>query len=165
MRTIKQEIHFDAKHQEVYEAYTDAKEHAEFTGSKVVFENKVGGKFSAWNGDLEGENVELVPGKKIVQKWRASDWPAGHYSMLTVEFEADSPSSVILGTNEVRTPESKKDSGQARLASQAKRAGMTSKKGTRLVLTQENVPDDKFDDIDSGWHQYYWEPMKEYFKK
>ena len=37
--------------------------------------------------------------------------------------------------------------------------------GTRLTLTQENVPDDKSDEIDDGWHQYYWEPMKEYFKK
>ena len=50
MKTIQQEVHFDAKPEEVYEAYVDAKKHGEFTGSKVVFEKKVGGKFSAWGG-------------------------------------------------------------------------------------------------------------------
>ena len=127
MKTIKQEVHIDAKPQEVYEAYTDAKKHAEFTGSKVVFEKKAGGKFSV-DGDLEGENLELVDGKKIVQKWRADDWPQGHYSTLTIELEAEG-------------------------------------EGTKLVLTQENVPDDRFDDISSGWRQYYWEPMGKYFEK
>src|SRR3989344_1840247 len=126
MKTIKQEVHLNAKPEEVYEAYTDAEKHGEFTGSKVVFENKVGGKFSAWDGSLTGENLELVDGKKIVQKWRADDWPKGQYSTLTIEL----------------FPE---------------------KEGAKLVLTQENVPDDKFDDINSGWHEYYWEPMKKYF--
>ena len=127
MKTIKQEIHFDAKPREVYEAYTDAKKHAAFTGTKVVFEKKVGGKFSAWDGGLDGQNLELVNGKKIVQKWRADDWPAGHYSTLTIEL-------------------------------------FDEKDGTMLVLTQENVPDNKFDDINSGWREYYWEPMRDYFK-
>src|SRR3989338_968464 len=128
MRTIKQEVHFDAKPEEVYEAYTDAEKHAEFTGSKVVFENKVGGKFSAWDGSLTGENLELVDGKKIVQKWRADDWPKGHYSDLTISLEPDGS-------------------------------------GTKLTLVQENVPDDKADEIDDGWYQYYWKPMNEYFER
>jgi len=140
MKTIKQEVHFDVKPNEVYEAYVDAKKHGEITDSKVVFENKVGGKFSAWDGGLSGENVELVEGKKIVQKWRSDDWPEGHYSDLMIELFPDPSPSVIL--------------------SEAKNLN-----GTRLVLTQENVPDDKFRDINSGWHEYYWEPMKKYFKK
>ena len=153
MRTIKQEVHFDAKPGEVYEAYTDAKKHAEFTGSKVVFENKVGGKFSAWDGSLTGENLELVDGKKIVQKWRADDWPKGHYSTLTIELFPATSSLVILGSE--TTPES--DSGQARMTK--------NNEGTRLVLTQENVPDDKAEGIDDGWHEYYWKPMSKYFTK
>lgn len=128
MRTVKQKIHLDAKPQEVYEAYTDAKKHGEFTGAKVKFDNKAGGKFDIWDGGLTGENVELVPGKKIVQKWQAEDWPEGHYSTLTIEL----------------FPE---------------------KDGTKLVLTQVDVPDDKADEIDDGWHSYYWKPMREYFKK
>lgn len=128
MKTIKQEVHINARPEEVYDAYVDAKKHAKFTGAKVKFDAKVGGKFSAWDGCLEGENLELVDGKKIVQKWGDNDWPEGHYSTLTIVLEAEGD-------------------------------------GTKLVLTQENVPDDKYDDIDDGWHQYYWNPMREYFKK
>ena len=128
MKTIRQTVHISAKPQEVYEAFVDAKKHGEFTGAKVKFDAKVGGKFDIWGGELTGENVELVQGKKIVQKWRASDWPKGHFSDLTINLES--------GNDE-----------------------------TRLVLVQENVPDDKADEIDDGWHQYYWKPMNEYFKR
>ena len=127
MKTIRQTVHISAKPQEVYEAFVDAKKHGEFTGARVKFDAKVGGKFDIWGGELTGENVELVQGKKIVQKWRASDWPKGHFSDLTINLESG-------------------------------------KDGTRLVLIQENVPDDKADEIDDGWHEYYWKPMNEYFK-
>lgn len=128
MKTIKQTVHINARPQEVYEAYVEAKKHAEFTGAKVKFENKVGGKFDIWDGELAGENIELVEGKKIVQKWQANDWPEGHFSDLTITLEADGD-------------------------------------GTRLVLVQKNVLDDKADEIDDGWRKYYWQPMNEYFGK
>ena len=31
--------------------------------------------------------LELVPNKKIVQSWRASDWVGGHYSQVTFELK------------------------------------------------------------------------------
>ena len=127
MKTIRQTVHISAKPQEVYEAFVDAKKHGEFTGARVKFDAKVGGKFDIWGGELTGENVELVQGKKIVQKWRASDWPEGHFSDLTINLESENDE-------------------------------------TRLVLVQEYVPDDKADEIDDGWHEYYWKPMNEYFK-
>ena len=88
---------------------------------------------------MTGENVELVKGKKIVQKWRANDWPEGHFSDLTITFEPE---------DEGRRP------GRA-----------SGPEGTRLTLVQKNVPDEKADDIDEGWHEYYWKPMNEYFAK
>jgi activator of HSP90 ATPase len=66
----------------------DSKKHAEFTGGKAVISRKVGGKFSAYDGYAEGVNLELVPDKKIVQTWRASDWPEGHYSRATFALKA-----------------------------------------------------------------------------
>lgn len=36
---------------------------------------------------------------------------------------------------------------------------------TQLEMVHENVPEDEFDSIDSGWREYYWEPMKEYIGK
>ena len=31
-------------------------------------------------GVLNGKNLDLVADKKIVQAWRANDWPEGHFS-------------------------------------------------------------------------------------
>jgi len=64
----------------VYEALLDSGKHSEFTGDKAVISREVGGKFTAYGGYIEGENIELEADKKIVQKWRGSDWPKGHYS-------------------------------------------------------------------------------------
>jgi activator of HSP90 ATPase len=42
----------------------------------------VGGRFSAFSGYATGVNVELVKDRKIVQTWRASDWPKGAESTV-----------------------------------------------------------------------------------
>ncbi len=34
--------------------------------------------------------------------------------------------------------------------------------GTKLSFTQKGVPAGKYEDIKSGWHQYYWTPMKQF---
>jgi len=61
----------------------DSRKHSVFTGAKAGISRKIGGKFTAYDGYIEGVNVELVPDGKIVQSWRGSDWPAGHYSTAT----------------------------------------------------------------------------------
>lgn len=81
-KTIKQTATFKAHPHEVYEALMDSAKHARFTGSKAMISREVGGNFTAFDGYSEGVNLELVPNKKIVQTWRASDWPAGHYSTV-----------------------------------------------------------------------------------
>ena len=82
-RTIKQVVTFKASPHEVYEALMDSKKHAQFTGGKANISREVGGRFTAFDGYSEGENLELVPDRKIVQTWRGSDWPEGHYSKAT----------------------------------------------------------------------------------
>jgi activator of HSP90 ATPase len=61
----------------------DSRKHSEFTGSQVSISRNAGGKFSVYGGDIEGINLALVPNQKIVQSWRHSDWPKGHYSKAT----------------------------------------------------------------------------------
>jgi len=61
----------------------DSGKHAQFTGGEAKISRKVGGKFTAFDGYSEGVNIELVADKKIVQTWRASDWPDGQYSQVT----------------------------------------------------------------------------------
>ena len=86
-KTIKQSVTIKASLHDVYEALMDSKKHAEFTGGKAVISRKVGGKFSAFDGYAKGVNLELVPDKKIVQSWRGSDWPEGHYSKATFSLQ------------------------------------------------------------------------------
>lgn len=85
-KSIKQEVIIDANPNEVYDAFMNSERHSEFTGAEAQIEDKIGGKISAWDEYIEGENVELIPGKKIVQRWRAADWPENHYSIATFEF-------------------------------------------------------------------------------
>ncbi len=87
MKNIRQTATFKVSAHDVYEALMDAKKHAVFTGGKATISRKVGGKFSVFDGYAEGKNVELIPDKKIVQTWRASDWPEGHYSRVTFMLE------------------------------------------------------------------------------
>ena len=86
-KTIRQSVNFKADPNEIYEALIDSKKHSKFTGSKAVIINDVGGKFTAYDGWIQGINIELVPGKKIVQKWRGDDWTEGHYSIATFKMK------------------------------------------------------------------------------
>jgi activator of HSP90 ATPase len=82
-KTIRQSVTFKAAPGVIYEMLMDSRKHAKFTGDKASISRKIGGKFTACGGYIEGRNLELAPDKKIVQKWRGSDWPEGHYSKVT----------------------------------------------------------------------------------
>ena len=121
-RTVRQSVTFKASPREVYEVLMDSRKHSEFTGDKAIISRKVGGKFRVGEY-IQGVNLELVPGQRIVQSWRGSDWPEGHFSRAIFSLKA------IEG-------------------------------GTRLTFTQTGVPQENYDGIRQGWHDYYWTPMK-----
>ena len=82
-KIIRQSVTIKATPHQVYEALMDSRKHAKFTGQKARISRQVGGKFTAYGPFLSGTNLELVPDKKIVQAWRAQDWPEGYYSKAT----------------------------------------------------------------------------------
>lgn len=82
-KTIRQTVTFKASPHAVYEALMDSRKHARFTGAKARISRKVKGRFTAYDGYIEGVHLNLVPDKKIVQSWRGSDWPEGHFSRAT----------------------------------------------------------------------------------
>ncbi len=86
--TIRQGGMFPLTPRQIYEIWLDSKKHGQLIGGKAVISPKVGGRFKTFNGWAEGKNVELVLNKKIVQTWRGSDWPGGHYSTLTLRLMA-----------------------------------------------------------------------------
>ncbi len=89
MKSLHESVVLNATPQEVYDVLMDSEKHAELIESDAEIENKVGGKFSLWEGGIVGEYVELEPGAKIVQTWRANqdNWPDGHFSKLTFEMK------------------------------------------------------------------------------
>lgn len=88
MKSFRQKISFRASAHDVYEALMDSKRHAKFTGSRAVISRKVGGTFSVYDGYAVGHHRELIPDKKIVQTWRAADWPEGIFSEVIFQIIA-----------------------------------------------------------------------------
>lgn len=80
-KTLKLKVRFNAPPATVYGLLADSKKRTAATGRKAAISTKVGGAFSADGGQVSGINVDLVPGKRIVQAWRRNDFPEGVYSM------------------------------------------------------------------------------------
>ena len=85
-KPIQQTVIFKASPHDVYETLMDSKKHAAFTGGKASISRTVGGSYMAYDNYITGKNIELVPDKKIVQDWRAVDWPEGIFSRITFKF-------------------------------------------------------------------------------
>ena len=85
IKNLKQVVIFKANPHDVYEALMDSKKHAKFSNSKANISREVGGEFTAYDGWINGKNLELIQDKKIVQNWRGNgeDWPEGYYSKVT----------------------------------------------------------------------------------
>jgi activator of HSP90 ATPase len=127
--TITQKIIIKATPTEVYDAFIDPKKHSEFTGSKATGKPVVGGKFTAWDGYIQGKNLELEKGKRIVQEWVTTDWPKNFPpSRLELNF-------MDLGGK------------------------------TEITMVHLDVPAVQEDELKQGWKDFYWEPLKDYFRK
>jgi len=68
------------------------------TGGKALCGNKIGDPFSAWDGYIWGENLELIENKKIVQSWRTTEFSEmDEDSNLTIQFsEIDNGTALRL---------------------------------------------------------------------
>jgi activator of HSP90 ATPase len=122
---ISQTIFLEAPPEKVYDCLMNEKKHSEFTNASAKIEPEVNGSFSVWDGYATGKTLELVLNKKIVQSWRASDWPENVFSTAAFEFlEKDN--------------------------------------GTSLTFTQVGIPEEFEKDIEKGWEDFYWKPLKKY---
>ncbi len=66
-----------ARPERIFEAWLSSSEHSAFTGGQATVEPRVGGRHTAWDGYIEGVNLALELGRRIVQSWRSSDFPDG----------------------------------------------------------------------------------------
>ena len=93
---------------EVYEAWLDSLAHTEMTGSEAIMSDAVGAEVAAWDGYIAGRNLELVPGKRIVQSWRTSEFTDQHEdSIITVTLEEVAGGTLLTLTHS-KVPEAHK---------------------------------------------------------
>ncbi len=126
-----------AEPEEVYRAWLDSAGHSAFTGAPAQVEPRVGGRFTAWDGYIEGRTLELGPPPdaptavgarlRILQAWRTSEFPDG---------SPDSRLEVLL----------------------EKARG-----GTRITLRHSEIPAGQGAQYAQGWADHYFTPMKRYF--
>lgn len=83
---------------ELYQTFTDPQRIAAFTRSPPkIFEGaKKGGKFEIFGGNVAGEFVDLEEPTKIVQRWRLTQWPSGHFSTLRIDFDQNDQDAVTV---------------------------------------------------------------------
>ncbi len=65
---------FKAQPKDIYKAWLSSNGHSKMTGGEAKTSDKVGGKFTAWDGYIEGENLHLEPYSIIIQSWRTSQF-------------------------------------------------------------------------------------------
>ncbi len=87
-----------ASPQAIYDAWLDSDGHTQMTGSPATASAEVGGTFDAWDGYIEGKNLELEPGRRIVQQWRTTEFEASDEDSL-LEAEGDGTKVTIRHSN------------------------------------------------------------------
>jgi activator of HSP90 ATPase len=104
MEKIRQDVIIDCPAHAVYEAFLNEDQHADFTGSNASIEPKVGGIYSAYDDDLSGEFMRLVPDQLIVMQWKSNmpGWPEEHFATVEMElFQSSDGTTVELNIVDV----------------------------------------------------------------
>jgi activator of HSP90 ATPase len=75
MDKFKITVKLSCKAKDVFTGWLNNETHAIFTGgAKAEMSPSEGGKFSAYGGYITGTNVEIFPHKRIIQKWRTTEF-------------------------------------------------------------------------------------------
>ena len=66
----------------------DSLVHSEMTGGKASMSDEIDAEVSAWDGYITGRNLKFVPGERIVQSWRTTQFTDEREdSIITVTLE------------------------------------------------------------------------------
>ncbi|KAI9092189.1 activator of Hsp90 ATPase [Phlyctochytrium arcticum] len=108
LTAIDQSIEFVASAHDIFETLLDKQRVQAWTRGKADISPEVGSSFSLFDGNISGTIAEVVPDKKIVQKWRLKSWPAGHFSTVTMTLE-EGTDNVVLKIKQTEVPIGEKD--------------------------------------------------------
>ncbi|VDP15038.1 unnamed protein product [Soboliphyme baturini] len=84
-QSLKLKEEFKCSAADLYTALTDPNMVCAFTRGPVQMEPTVGGKFVLFNGIVEGQFLEMIPGSRLKMLWRMNSWPSDHFSTVEVE--------------------------------------------------------------------------------
>ena len=83
---IQQSAKFYVSPEVLFEMYMNSAKHAAATGAPAKMSRKAGGTWSAHGGQIGGKNLMILPGRMIVQAWRAAHWKKEDVSILVLKF-------------------------------------------------------------------------------
>jgi uncharacterized protein YndB with AHSA1/START domain len=130
---VRLSVELAATPERVFSAWIDGELHGAMTGAGASSDPRVGGMFTAWDGYITGEHLELdaptedEPRGRIVQTWR------------TTQFEAADPHSILALALEPMDG------------------------GTLLLLEHSEIPTGQGAAYATGWREHYFEPMRRFF--
>ncbi len=80
----------------IYQAWLDSRAHTQMTGSPAKVSDQVGGPFEAWDGYIHGQNLELQPPTRIVQKWRTTEFEdSDEDSLVEIKLTAQGTGTLV----------------------------------------------------------------------
>ena len=106
---LHHEISMSTTPQKVFEALTNEKQFAEFTGAPAEIDLVSGGQFSCFGGMITGLTIEVIPSTRLVQAWRVGNWDEGIYSIVKFEFEVVNGSDTKLVFDHTGFPDEHRD--------------------------------------------------------
>ena len=81
----------------IYEAWLNSKKHSDMTGGIAEVSAVEGESFQAWDGYIQGKNLELAPPHRILQHWRTKDFTdLDPDSLLEINFKKEGESTRII---------------------------------------------------------------------
>jgi uncharacterized protein YndB with AHSA1/START domain len=81
--SIHQQATIPADPRRVYQVLADAAALSALSGMSGKAAQAEGEAFAAFDGNVTGRQIELVPGTRIVQAWRFPRWEPGQHSLVT----------------------------------------------------------------------------------
>ena len=81
---------------DIYNAWLSSERHSKMTGGAAKVSNSVGGEFEAWDGYIQGKNLELNPPSRIVQDWRTTEFEdSDEESLLEIELASSGEGTLV----------------------------------------------------------------------
>jgi activator of HSP90 ATPase len=93
----------------LFHAWLDSAEHSAFTGSEAVIDPTLKGEFTAWDGYISGNTIEMDIPRRILQSWRTTEFAETDAdSKLEILFEPHA-NGTRLTLNHTEIPEGQGD--------------------------------------------------------